>query len=208
MELTEAIRTAGSTRLFRTDPVPDEVLYRVLDSARFAASSGNRQPWRVIVVRDAGLRTQLRDFYLNGWRLQVVAASNRPLNAPPTPSDHYAEHLHEVPVQLVVLVDRRGLVTGIDALDRSSFVGGASIYPFVQNIVLAVRAEGLGTTVSTVTVPVREQIMQLLEIPLDFGIAAHLGVGWPAGPLPTRLSRRPVEEFVTIDRFNGHPLSR
>src|SRR5712692_8852538 len=115
MELIEAIRTAGSTRIFRTDPVPDEVLYRVLDSARFAASSGNRQPWRVIVVRDPVLRTQLRDFYLNGWRLQVVV---RPPDAPPTPSDHYAEHLDEVPVQLVVLVDRRGLVTGIDALDR------------------------------------------------------------------------------------------
>src|SRR3954454_18013348 len=67
MELTEVLRTTGAVREFTDEPVSDEVLYRVLDTARFAPSGGNRQGWRIVVVRDPAVRTRLRDLYLPGW---------------------------------------------------------------------------------------------------------------------------------------------
>jgi nitroreductase len=203
MDMIEVMRTAGSTRRFLPKPVPIEVIYRVLDNARFAPSGGNRQGWRVIVVRDPARRTQLRDLYLESW--QVYHA---PLFPPGRrPADDYAETLDQVPVHLVVLVSLVAITTTNQALDSSRIVGGSSIYPFVHNIALGLRAEGLGTTLSTVLVPVEAQVNELLGVPEGFAIAAHLGVGWPERPLPTRLSRRPVEDFVTLERFDGEPLT-
>jgi nitroreductase len=105
-----------------------------------------------------------------------------------------------------VLVERAALVSTVAALDNSGFVPGASIYPFVQNIVLGLRAEGLGTTLTAGLTPVEAEAKELLQIPDGFSLAAHLGVGWPARRLPTRLKRQPVEEFTTLDRFGGDPL--
>jgi nitroreductase len=205
MELIEAMRSTSSCRRFLPDPVPDEVIHRVLDAARFAPSGGNRQGWRVVVVRDAALRTRLRDLYLRSWREHHQPVFRR-LGRGPSPADAYAEHLDEVPVHLVVLVERAALVTTIPALDSSRIVAGASIYPFVHNVALALRGEGLGTTLSTVLVPVEAEVRELLSVPDELALAAHLGVGWPAGPLPTRLRRRPVEDFVTVDGYLGQPL--
>jgi nitroreductase len=153
MELTEVMRGAASIRRFRPDPVPDDVLYRVLDTARFAPSGGNRQGWRVVVVKDPETRRRLRDLYLRSW-VEYHQPVFRRMGRGPGPSDAYAEHLDEVPVHLVVLVERAAPVTTIAPLDASRVVAGASIYPFTQNIALALRAEGLGTTLSTVLVPV------------------------------------------------------
>jgi nitroreductase len=208
MDIEEVMRTAGATREFRFDPVPDEVLYRVLDNARFAPSGGNRQGWRVIVVRDQGMRKRVAELYVRSWRenMQPLFA-HLPENGR-RPADRYSETLHELPVQLVVLVQRAALVTTVAALDDSGFVPGASIYPFVQNIVLGLRAEGLGTVLTAGLTPVEVQARAVLHVPENYAMAAHLGVGWPAKALPTRLRRRAVEEFATLDRYDGPPLSR
>jgi len=205
MELSDVMRGAASIRRFRPDPVPGDVLYRVLDSARFAPSGGNRQGWRVVVVRDPETRRRLRDLYLRSW-VEYHQPVFRRMGRGPGPSDAYAEHLDEVPVHIIVLVERAALVTTIAPLDASRVVAGASIYPFAHNIALALRAEGLGTTLSTVLVPVEAEVAELLAIPDEFALAAHLGVGWPAEPHPTRLRRRPVEDFATLDRCDGDPL--
>ena len=154
------------------------------------------------------MRSGLRDLYLRSWRdnMQPLFA-HLPDNGS-RPADRYAEHLDELPVQLVVLVERAALVTTVSALDNSGFVPGASIYPFVQNIVLGLRAEGLGTVLTAGLTPVETQAKALLQIPERFAIAAHLGVGWPARPFPRRLKRRPVEDFATLDTFGGAPLVR
>lgn len=206
MDLTDVMRSAGATREFRSDAVPGEALYRVLDNARFAPSGGNRQGWRVIIVRDPGLRSALRDLYLRSWRQNMQPLFTHLPDNGSRPADRYAEHLDQLPVQLVVLVERAARVTTVAALDNSGFVPGASIYPFVQNIVLGLRAEGLGTTLTAGLTPVEAEAKKLLEIPDGFSIAAHLGIGWPAGHLPTRLKRRPVENFATLDRFGGESL--
>src|SRR5215469_18891668 len=121
MDLTLAMRTAGSTRRQRPDPVPDEIIYRVLDNARFAPSGGNRQPWRVIVVRDTAVRAGLSEIYRKSW-YQFHAPLFTAPGEQPQP-DYYADHLHLVPVQLVVLVSMAGITTTNQALDTSRVVG-------------------------------------------------------------------------------------
>lgn len=214
MELSEAMRTAATVRRFLADPVPDDVLYRVLDSARFAPSGGNRQGWHVIVVRDQALRTRLKELYLRSWRplYDAQLAQPGPVDAagrrrPGTvEGNHYAEHMDELPVHLVVAIERAALLTPFPALNESRFAGGSSVYPFVQNLVLAIRSEGLGASLTMLLLNEEAEVKEALAIPDGFALAAHLGVGWPARPHPTRLRRRPVEDFASIDRFEGPPL--
>src|SRR6202043_2126478 len=120
-------------------------------------------------------------------------------------ADEYAERLDQVPVHLVVGVRLGDLAVTDAKLPRQSIVGGASVYPFVQNLLLGLRAEGLGAALNTLLVPAEAEVRRLLEIPEEVGIAAHIGVGYRAEPWPERLARRPVEEFAFAERF-GTPL--
>jgi nitroreductase len=216
MDLYEAMRCAPTTRRFKPDLVSTETLVRALDNARFAPSGGNRQGWRVIVVRDAQSRGALRDLYLPRWRAYIGHADVARAAADLASSDparaltmeranEYAEHLHEVPVHLVVGVRLGDLAVTDAQLPRQSIVGGASIYPFVQNLLLALRAEGLGAAMTTLLVPAEAEVKRLLEIPEDVALAAHIGVGHRADPWPGRLSRRPVVGFAFSERY-GEPL--
>jgi nitroreductase len=204
MELSEAMRTAGAVRRFTDAPVPDALIYEVLDDARFAPSGANLQPWRVIVVRDADVRARLAELYRAGWYDHHAPLRQAP-GEPPRP-DYYADHMQDVPVQLVVLVELAKITTGVPALDGSRYVGGSSVYPFVHNIALGLRARGLGTALSTVIMPVAGEVKALLAIPDGFEVAAHLGIGWPARPRATRLDRDPVEDFATVDSFGRAAL--
>jgi nitroreductase len=216
-ELYEAMRCAPSTRDFTDEPVPPELLKRVLDNARFAPSGGNRQGWRVIVITDAGIRRRLRDLYQEPWDAYMVKTGGREaLDAGEDSglpagrlrmlrgADEYARRFHEVPVHLVICVDLEALAITDAELDRPSIVGGASVYPFVQNILLGLRHEGLGAAFTTLLVPAENQIRQLLEIPAGVVVAGHMSVGYRADPWPKKLSRKPVSEFAFGDRY-GRP---
>ena len=217
MDLYEAMRCAPTTRRFKPDPVPTDVLARALENARFAPSGGNRQGWRVVVVRDAGLRTALRDLYLPGWREYMEQTGGARVLADPDSfdantvrhirrADDYATGLDLVPVHLVVGVRLEDLAVTDAKLPRQSIVGGASVYPFVQNLLLALRAEGLGAALTTLLVPAEAEVKQLLEIPDGIALAAHIGVGHRADPWPKQLARKPVEEFAFAERY-GEPLA-
>jgi nitroreductase len=182
MDLYEAMRTAGSTRDFRTDPVDEEVVVRVLDNARFAPSGGNRQGWRVIAVDDPALRRRMAELYLRRWDAYVETAragrvygagQARAAATPPTPAvdrflrdaDRFARSFAGIPLQLVVCV-RLGALAIVDRdLDRPSIVGGASIYPFVQNLILGFRGEGLGATFTSLLAAEEPEMRRLLDIP-------------------------------------------
>jgi nitroreductase len=205
MDLVAVMRTAGNCRDLRPDPVPQEIIYRVLDNARFAPSGRNWQGWRVIVVRDPETRRALRDLYASVWYGQMA-----PLRTPPgeeTEPEPYADHLDQVPVHLVILADQAAITTTIEAIDSHQICGGSSVYPFVQNMLLGLRAEGLGAAFTALHVAVQDAVRQLLRVPESFLVAGHIGVGWPVKPLPTRLSRKPVEEFATEDRFDGPSIT-
>ncbi len=212
VELYEAMRCAPTTRRFGTDPVPREVLLRVLDNARFAPSGGNRQGWRVVAVEDAEGRRALRDLYQPHWRAYMEQTGGAAMLADPEAhdparvrmlkrADEFAGRIHEVPLHLVICA-RLGDLAIVDAeLDRPSIVGGASVYPFVQNLLLGLRAEGLGAALTTLLAPAEAEVKQLLGIPDDVVLAAYVLVGPRDEPWPKRLARKPVEEFAFSERY-------
>jgi nitroreductase len=215
--LYEVMRCAPSTRRFTDEPVPREVLERVLDNARFAPSGGNRQGWRVIVVTDPDTRRRLRELYEQPWDDYMVKTGGRAaLDAGEASgvspgrlrmlrgADEFAHRFDEVPVHLVPLVELSALAITDAELDRPSIVGGASIYPFVQNILLALRHEGLGAAFTTLLVPAEDQVRELLSIPEEMALAGHISVGHRADPWPEKLSRKPVGEFAFGERY-GEP---
>jgi nitroreductase len=110
-------------------------------------------------------------------------------------------------VHLVILADQEAIATTIEAIDNHQICGGSSIYPFVQNMLLGLRAEGLRAAFTALHVAAQDEVRQLLRVPDSFLVAGHIGVGWPVKPLPTRLSRKPVEEFATEDRFDGPQIT-
>jgi nitroreductase len=216
-ELYEVMRCAPSTRDFTDEPVPRDVLERVLDNARYAPSGGNRQGWRVIVITDPDIRRRLRELYQEPWDAYMVKTGGRAAldagEASGLPkgrlrmlrgADEYARRFDRVPVHLLLGVDVGALAITDEALDRPSIVGGASVYPFVQNVLLGLRHEGLGAAFTTLLVPSEPAIRELLAIPDEVVLAGHISVGYRADPWPRQLSRNPVSEFAFGDRY-GEP---
>jgi nitroreductase len=213
----ELMRCVPSTRHFTDDPVPRELLERVFESARFAPSGGNRQPWRLIVVTDLQLRRQMRELYEQPWDDYMVKTGGRAAldagEAGGLPAgrlrmlrgaDEFAHRFGEVPVHLVVCAQLELLAITDAELDRPSIVGGASVYPFVHNVLLGLRHEGLGAAFTTLLVPAEPQLRELLAIPEGFAVAGHISVGYRDGDWPRKLTRNPVSEFVFGERF-GEP---
>ena len=210
MELTEAMRTVGTCRYFTDDPVPDEVLHRAFDAARFGPQGGNRQPVRWIVVRDPARKQALADLYLPMWKAYLGAIGDGTVNVGALPkavvdADHFAEHLAEVPAIVVVCAEIDGLHPTDLELDRTSVVGGASIYPTVQNFCLALRDQGVASAVTTLLCHHEEKVRELLAIPDGVLTAAHLAVGYPAKGFPRKLTRSAVEDIVSSETY-GQPL--
>ncbi len=207
MEFQSVIESTPACRFYRSDPVPDDVLRRILDAARFAPTGGNRQPVRLIAVRDAGLRQQLADLYLPLWKRFM----ERYAKAGVTPatskvianSDAMAENLAQIPVLIVVCAVLGDVLATDRQLDRLSIVGGASVYPAVQNLMLKARDEGLGTALTTLLCYVEADVKKLLGIPDEVSTAAMLPLGYPSQPFPKRVHRRPLAEIAFVDRFGS-----
>ena len=198
------ITRTGACRSFTDEPVSDEQLARVFEAARYGPQGGNRQPLRWIVVRDPELKLQLRDWYLQAWD-DVSGRYRQGDNPLANSSAAMAANLHEVPVLVVVGAVLGDLLRTDAELDRPGIVGGASVYPSVQNLLLAARAEGLGATLTTLLCRWEPQVKELLGIPDEVITAATVALGHPAKPLATKLKRRPASESVFSDRY-GEPL--
>ncbi|HVA71229.1 MAG TPA: nitroreductase family protein [Acidimicrobiales bacterium] len=226
MDLSEALRTTGSVREFTAQPVHDALLYEILDEARFAPSGGNRQAWRVIVVHDAVQRRAISAAYLEAWHDYVAhllagvipfsplaseedraaAKGQRSAALARSRPDGFAETLGEVPVMLVVCVDLGVLAATDRDLDRYHFAGGASIYPFVWNILLAARSRGLGGVMTTVATRNEPRLAEILDLPSNYAVASVVALGYPQRR-HTKLTRKAVSEFTTLDTFGGATFS-
>ncbi len=208
MEFRDVIATAGTCRFYRPDPIPDDVLRRVFDSTRWAPTGGNRQGVRFVLVRDAAKKQRLKALYLPLWEQYVGRATIRP--GAPLPkllenANHFAHHLDEVPVLVVVCAQLGDLLATDRHLDRLTIVGGASVYPSVQNLILSARDEGLGTALTTLLCAVEPEVKTLLQIPDGVATAAMVTLGYPAKGFPKKLARRPLSESCFADTY-GAPI--
>ncbi|MEO3757690.1 nitroreductase family protein [Mycobacterium sp. B14F4] len=217
MDLYDVMRTTAAVRDYTGEALPDDVLERILDNARFAPSGGNRQGNRVIAVRDPQTREALIACTIPGVKRYIAQLRNgespwnplhpcgvdaQTIDAVDVPS---GSPLRTAEVVLVVCVDL-GVVAAFDQhLDRIGLISGASVYPFVWNILLAARNEGYGGVLTTAAIAEEPRVRELLGIPDDYAVAALLPLGKPKRQL-TRLTRRPVAELATRERFDGEPL--
>lgn len=213
LPLYEAMRTLRAVRRLRPDPIPDEVLRRVLDAACQAPSGGNLQPFRILVVRDRAKLTQLARIYRGAWyayvalhRSQTEAASDQRKSEDErmfSSGNYLADHFSELPALLVFCFDPRQMAITDAALPRVSVVGGASIYPAVQNALLACRAEGLGCVLTTLLCQSEDEVRKLLAIPEAWGTAAAIPIGYPVGRGHGPISRRPPEALAYADTWKN-----
>lgn len=209
METLEAMRTTGTCRHYKPEPVPDELLMRAFDVARFAPQGGNRQPVRWVVVRDADAKRQLRDWYLPIWKRYLQGVTEGAVQTGIARAstveavDRFAENLHEVPAIVVACAELDGIHPTDAELGRVSIVGGASVYPTVQNFCLACRDLDIGTAITTLLCLREPDVKELLGIPDGFATACHIAVGFRSKPWPRKLTRLPVEEIVHFDRWDG-----
>jgi len=226
LDLVDTLRSTGAVRQFEPGPVADDVLTRVLDVARFAPSGGNRQGWRVIVVKDAAVRAALRDLYLSGWYEYLAMGAAGLVPWAPVTDRHaeaaalaqaprfaeggaaapgFAETLDAAPALLLALADLAALAAVDRDLPRYTLAGGASIYPFVWSLLLAARSEGLGGVMTTMPVRREPEVRALFGIPDTVAVASLVVLGRPVRA-PRRLKRAPVSSFTWVDHFGGTPF--
>lgn len=219
MELYDVMRTTFAAREFTSEPVPDPVVHRILDNARFAPSGGNRQGWRVIVISEQATREALVPMMMPAFQRYYAQAqageapwntihptqlSDDEIAAAPAP-EAFIRRIAEAPVLLLVLLDL-SVVASFDAeLARVGVISGASIYPFVWNILLAARNEGYGGTPTTFVAAREGELKALLGVPDHYAVAALIPLGRPVKQL-TKLTRKPVAEFAMRERWDGAPL--
>ena len=220
MELRDGIRTTGAVRGFTDQVVDDNTVHAILDDARFAPSGGNRQPWRVVVVKDPTLRHQLGDSMKPVWDeyvaisatgktpFTVVDASSYQLASvtPGNVPNDLLDNIGDIPVVLAVAADLGSIAMMDKDLDRATITGGASIYPFCWSVVLAARSRGLGGVITTFASRVEPTTGPLLGLPQNWALAATIFLGHPIKQT-TKLKRHAVEKFTTIDAFNGTPFT-
>jgi len=197
--------TCRSMRRLKPDPVPDEVIYKVLDAGIRAPSGGGVQAWRFVVVTEPELKAKIADIYLRGWRIaekgyvEVGATADKNILA----ARYLAEHLTETPVLLFCCLRARKIhQERLAAPNASNFmrIMGGSIYPAVQNILLACRALGLGATLTSVTALYEDEVREILGLPDFLSTYAMIPIGYPMGKFGP-VSRRPVEEVSWKNRY-------
>src|SRR5215469_13513293 len=175
--LFDAMRTMRAMRRLKTVLVPDELIREIIEAGTCAPSGGDTQHWRFIVVKDPETKKQLQIRYKRAF-------------------EDLKEHFHEAPVLIVCcLVGDSG----------SGVAAGASIYPAVQNMLLAARALGLGATLTTRHLLYASEVDQILGLPPEAKTFAIIPIGYPLGNFGP-ISRAPVEQVTFLDRWGAKYL--
>ncbi|MEM7078091.1 MAG: nitroreductase family protein [Pseudomonadota bacterium] len=211
LPLYEAMSTLRAVRRLRPDPIPDDVLRRILQAAAWAPSGGNVQPWRIVVVRDADKRRAIGDLYRPQWATyganaranldfykgEMRGKRERMLDA----CDHLGEHMGEAPAILVFCFNPDNMAITDADLGRPSVVGGGSVYPALQNAMLACVSEGIGCTLTTLLCYDEDAMKSILDIPDDWYTCAVMPIGYPVRGGHGPISRRGVEKLCFADGF-------
>jgi len=201
-DLFEIIRTTRSMRRLKPDPVPNELIRKILEAGVCAPSGGNMQRWRFLIVRDPKVKATVGAYYKRAWDEQVAPRYRSGEPAPGTSregfqrmlaaAEHLANHIHEAPVWIIPCLEGA----------TPTRTSGSSIYPAVQNMLLAARALGLGATLTTLYLQFKEA-EAALGLPPDVHSYALLPIGYPIGRFgPVR--RIALDDVVYEDRWGQH----
>ncbi|MEM8769407.1 MAG: nitroreductase family protein [Pseudomonadota bacterium] len=213
MELYDAMSTLRAVRRLKPDPIPEAVLERVFTAATWAPTGGNHQGWRIVAVQDPAKKQALEDLYRPHWegyvpayevQMEHMAEEARGKSARTLAAGTYlANHLHEAPVIAVFCFNPDRMTITDAGLDRPSVVGGGSVYPAVQNLLLACRSEGLGCVLTTLLCLEEESVRPLLGIPEGWYTCAHVPIGYPVGGGHGPIYRKGVDRMVSWDSFDA-----
>ncbi len=198
----EVIGTQRAMRRLKPDPVPEEYIKKIIWAATRAPSGGNRQGWRWLVITDPENKKKIQEWYNEGWSRMIESGYGAGANLPEPErlsnervmksATYLAEHLHEVPV----------LILACSLTGNGDITSGSSIYPAVQNLMLAARALGLGTALTTVHRGRQKEIRELFGIPESVETAALIPVGWPKGKFGSGF-RKPVEDVTYWEKWGA-----
>ncbi len=213
IDLYDAMSTLRAVRRLRPDPIPDDVLERILQAACWAPTGGNTQPWKVIVVTEGDTKTALQAIYQPEWESYSTASKKRyAAKTGEVPADtlrifdagdYLAENLAQSPVILMFCANPAMMAITDAKLDRVSLIGGGSVYPAVQNTMLACVAEGLGCTLTTLHCFREPEVKELLGIPDSWATAAMIPIGYPVGGGHGPITRKGPEIMAARDSFDG-----
>jgi nitroreductase len=218
--LFDAIYTARSLRRFKPDPVPNEVITKVLDAAIRAPSGSNQQSWEFVVIKDAAQRKKIGAVYQKGGAILKALYADRvkPEHMSEdtyrklTDSAYYLiDHMGDAPVLLLVCLKQVPLSGPApklppevaNAMRSQARISGSSIYPAVQNIILACRGLGLGTVLTTIHTFFEDEVKEILGLPPEVMTYALMPIGYPQGKFGP-IKRRPVTEVAYLDKYGQH----
>jgi len=212
-DLYEVMSTLRAVRKLRPDPIPDDVMERVLQAACWAPTGGNQQPWRVVVVTDADGKQALQDIYRPEWQKYSETFMAHLSGLPDdelvkwqriiAAGDHLADHMHEAPALLVFCANPAMMAITDAKLDRVSMVGGGSVYPAVQNLMLACVEEGLGCAITTLHCKREPEVLAALDIPDGWATVALVPIGYPIGRGHGPITRKPPAKMAYRNRFGS-----
>jgi nitroreductase len=202
--LFEIINSTRAMRRLKPDPVPDELVHQILMAGASAANGGNRQHWRFLVVKDPEPKKKVQAYYRKALD-EVVGPIYRSSAPPPGVTQeqynrqieavaYLTDHFHEAPIWIVACLNEGDMATTSSA--------GASIYPAVQNMLLAARALGLGATLTTRHLVFKDEIERILGLPQGVNSYAILPIGYPMGRFGP-VGRGPLAEIVYLDRWGS-----
>ncbi len=211
--LYELMSTQRAVRRLRPDPIPADVLKRIMQAATWAPSGGNQQPWRMILVTDDAKKTRLGELYKAQWEPFAGAYRKRFADAPKeqqekeertiAAGDHLADNFGNIPAVAVVCFNPKMMAVTDAGQDRVSVVGGGSVYLAVQNLMLACRAEGVGCVLTTLLCIVEQNVKELLDMPDDWYTAAAVPMGYAVGTGYGPIARKPIEELFFENAWKG-----
>jgi len=213
MDLMDAIMTTRAIRRFTDEPVADEEIGACLKAAVQAPSGGNIQPWQFLVVRDPDIKRQIGAIYLRAWdRYRPAVVKVTPparseeeatrLGRILASSQHLADHFGEAPALVAFLMPNISMTLSDEQGPMDTGTPYASVFPAVQNFILAARGLGIGTTLTSVYRIYQDEVRALCDIPERFEIVAILPMGRPKGRFGVA-PRRPAEAVTHWDRFGN-----
>ena len=195
----DAIYTQRAIRHLKPDPVPREIIEKLIEAGTTAPSGANSQRWKFLVITDPETKKTIAEYYLKSWEAAYGDQNPTPPNIQDhvrSSADYLARNMADVPVLLMACIEHDG--------SPSTMTRGSSIYPAVQNILLAARALGLGSAITTLHKRYDKEINTLLGIPDNVETAALLPIGYPQDGYkygPTR--RAPVSEVTYWEKWNA-----